>query len=87
MRDKLRSQVKKLKSSYNQSEQNKLFLIKILKEKENFSICLSDKLDHLEILRDENRNLLYKLEECRADCEELISHGIEFLDTTNEVEN
>jgi hypothetical protein len=58
--------------------------MKVIREKETLSTCLSDRLVELEALRKENNMLRLNLEECKKESEDLIENGLTFLDSARE---
>ena len=73
-----------LRENYDQAEYTKYELMKILQDKEKLSLCLSDKLEQLDQLRMDNLRLRGVLDNCKRESQELISHGLNYLDSTQE---
>lgn len=83
-KENLQNHANTLIQNYQNSESAKYGMMKLIKDKEKLSMCLSDRLAQLEALRKENVKLRMNLDGCKKESEELISCGLSYLDSARE---
>lgn len=84
-KENIQNEANRLKDDLDYAEQTKYELMRILQQKEKLSLCLGDKIEHLEELRLDNARLKRVLVDVRNESEELIQHGLKYLDSAAKV--